>query len=200
MLKPYKGSIKPLKRVPVRGMFEFPKDKQPIVLIHFEKNHTNSVYRFLCLIIDNSDKKVIHKYFLDRQVESEFSEEELEKLEITGTNDWNSYFDKINNRKTLSSVAFENEILTYFDENMKTYDLGNIPVICWDEDKELVKNITDKSKLLRKKPQTYEDLYESSFGESLTQKDLLNNHTKNLKKNDIFNPLDKDFEIFKIIL
>jgi hypothetical protein len=198
MLKQYKGTAKHIKRLPIRGQFAFPSDKQPLILVNLEKNKNDEVYRLMTYVLSNGEKKVIHKFFLDQQVRGSFNDDELDKLHVTGVADWNSQFDSINNRKVFNPNEFDQEVLTYFD-NLKNYDLGNIIVLCWKEDSEVIKKYTEKCGFLRSKPVIIEDVYESTFGEALSKTELLQIHSKNIKRNDLFTPLDKTMEIYKII-
>lgn len=199
MIKQYKSNIKPLKRVPVKGSFELSKDKVPMTLIKMEKNASNETYRALIYIVDTNDKKILHRYFLDKQVESKFSDEELTRLEITGTNAWNTFYDSLNRRLTLSPDTYESELIEYFDANLKAYDFGNIPVICWGSDSEEISTLIEKTKTLKSKPLIIEDLFESNFGQQQNKDELLNTYAKNIDKNEIFNEIEKLYEIFKAI-
>lgn len=188
-------NVKAVKRLPVRGQFFLKNDEAPEMLVHLHKNIQGEVYRVLFYVMVN--KQVVHKYFIDRQVQGDFDAKDKAKLSIFNTNDWNKQVDDINNRAVLSAGEFEKSVLIYLD-NFKQYELGMVKVICWSEDVSFLQNILKKSRYMDSNPTVFEEMAEI-YGTETDREVLMSQNTLNIKRQDLFTPIEIDFQIWKMI-
>lgn len=195
LIAPVQLNIKPVKRVPVRGQFFLKSDEAPELLVHLQKNTSGDVYRVLFYVMVN--KQVIHKYFIDRQVQGDFDVKDRARLSIVSTAEWNSQKDDVNNRTVLGSGEFEKEISSYLD-NFHQYEMGMVKAICWSEDLVFVKNLLSKSRHMDLNPTVFEEMAQV-YGMDGDRDFLLAQNSLNIKRQDIFTPIEIDLQIWKMI-
>lgn len=193
LIAPMKSSVKPVKRVPVRGQFFIRSDESPELLVHLQKNATGDVYRVLFYVMIN--KQVHHKYFLDRQVTGEFDIKDRARLSIISAADWNQQTDEINNRKVFSAGEFEKEMLAYLD-NFKQYELGMVKAICWSDDVAFLKPILAKCRHMDASPTVFEEMAQV-YGIDGDRDVLLAQNTMSIKRQDIYTSIEIDLQIWK---
>jgi DNA segregation ATPase FtsK/SpoIIIE-like protein len=195
LIAPIGASIKPVKRVPVRGSFFLKSDDSPEILLEAQKNSSGDVYRVLMYVILN--KQVHHKYFLDRQVKGDFDIKDRARLSIVNTQEWNSQKDEVNNRMVLSVDDFEKEMLAYL-ENFKQYELGMVKAICWQEDADFFRPILAKCRHMDPNPTIFEEMAQV-YGIEGDRDVLLAQNKLSIKRQDIFTPIEIDLQIWKYL-
>lgn len=195
LIAPIKSSIKPVKRMPVRGQFFLKSDESPELLVHLQRNASGDVYRVLFYVMVN--KSILHKYFIDRQVTGEFDIKDRARLSIISTSEWNNQKDDVNNRNVLEAGAFEKAVLTYLD-NFKQYELGMVKAICWSEDVPFLKPLLEKCRHMDANPTVFEEMAQV-YGLDGDRDLLLAQNTMSIKRQDIFTPIEIDLQIWKTL-
>lgn len=206
MLSGKSANVKFIKRVEARGAFAYGTNAAntgfPVVLMNFDRNSSNEVYRIEVMIVNGNNKQIIHRYFVDRKVnvDASFSNDELIKLGISGTNDWNTQIDKVNAGRTAKdddSIAVD---LNQLFDSFRDYSESKAMVYCWKQDKDLVQSLlVHNKKYLKQRPFIIEDLYEESFGEGLSKDQLQNRFLKNQSDESFYFNLEALYEVFKNI-
>lgn len=186
---------KTIKRAAVRGQFSLRPDDSPELLIKTHKTPNGEVFRVMFNVVVN--KKSHHKFFLDRQVQGDFSLEQKNMLGIMNTREWNTQKDEANNRFVLLSQDFEKEMLEFL-ENFKQYELGMVKIICWRDSVAFLKPILDKSRYVDSNPSTFED-NAHMIGLDTDRKKLLADFNIVVKKEDIFQSIEEDLLLWKAI-
>lgn len=186
--------LKTVKRKPVTGQFHLTRAESPELLIHLQRNENGEIYRALFSVLVNKIKR--HQYFLDRQVEGRFSQEDKAKLGVETSEEWNNQFDEVNHRPIFSEEDFKKEILVYL-ENFRQLDIPSVKVIGWKEDKDLIEKYIEECPHVDKTVIAIEDYYKTAHGEDLDRENLLMRNVKPMKKVDIFSPAEKDFQVWR---
>jgi hypothetical protein len=152
-------NTKKLKRPTIPINFKINAEDSPNILIHCLRNEKNEVYRVLLLTVLHGKEK--HKYFIDKQIETNFSYVSKRKLGIKDTKDWNND-PLVNNQREFEST------LSRYMENFDSCE-NQLKFIIWDKDLDFFDfYIKEKKENFASVP----IVLENYFDEVLGQKDV----------------------------
>ena len=185
-------NTKKLKRPTVPISFKLYPEDNPSVMVHCLRNDNNEIYRVLFYTILNN--KLKHKYFIDKQIDSNFTYLNKRRLGIKDTKDWNTDPLVNNHREFLSN--FERYLENFNDcEN-------NIRFIIWDKDIDFFNDyIKDKKDNIASTPTVLDNYFNDIFGiidesEALKRETLIKELNLKVDKNTIFDDIELDFQLW----
>jgi len=186
-LKPRLGNNTPQEVKPkVKHIFKINSDETPNLLVHLLKNKEGDVYRALFLVF--SDNRVVHKYYLDRKVQGNFSSKDKIKFGLKQSSDWNKM------EGVLDPNTFDEMLLEYFN-NFEDCDL-DINTVCWKEDFSFIKEYTKESNHMADLPTLLDEWVLDCFGDYLKRSEAFEKGKIKIEK-DFFGEIAADYEFWK---
>lgn len=175
------------KKPEVKSSFRIQRDEIPSVLFHLYKNKDEEVYRILFLVM--SENKILHKFYLDREVTRNFSTKDKLKLGIKTTNDWN------NQESVLDIKSFDESMNEYFD-NFKLSDLS-VHSVCWQEDFGFLSKYTKDNYYMVDYPSLIDEWIDDLYNDHYSREETLKMSKIEVEKGNFFGDILADYELWK---
>lgn len=157
-------NIKKVKRPSIPINFKINPEDNPNIMIHCLRNDNDEIYRVLIMTILQGKEK--HKYFIDKQIETNFSYLDKRHLGIKDTKEWNQ--DPIVN----THKEFETTLNRYL-ENFEDCE-NQLKFIVWQKDMAFFETyIKDKKENFSNTPIVLEGYFEDILGQPNIKREAL---------------------------
>lgn len=157
-------NTKKVKRPSIPINFKINPEDNPTVMIHCLRNDNDEIYRMLMMTIIQGKEK--HKYFIDKQIETNFSYLDKRHLGIKDTKEWNQ--DPLVNN--------EREFVTTLNRYLENFEdcENSVKFIVWNKDLKFFNDyIKDKKEYISGTPIILENYFEEVLGQSEIKREVL---------------------------
>lgn len=182
-----KKLTKKIERIKVNKLVTIRKEETPSLLVHTLKTEKGETYRVLFYILDNM--KIRHKFYLDRQLASDINFTEKRMLGVSTLEEWNKQ------KEVLSPKDFDKEILEF----LENFSPCVFPVhsVCWAEDEEFLRKYLAQCSFMINNPTVFEMHTSSFFKNKGSRSELIKRMGIKEKKDELFGPIEADYEIWQ---